>query len=189
MKETGGASRFLILGMLSHMPLTGYQIRKWIGHEYRYFWQASFGQIYPTLKELVNKGLAECAGAAKSTNGRGQIEYSITDAGRQALREWLHKKPEVEKLRYEILLKISFGDQTEPEVLLKHLDDFIRRNEAALKEMNDALALFDRFAGQPQADHNYSRLTALCGMYHYSAMRDWALEANQILSKKEADLP
>jgi PadR family transcriptional regulator AphA len=49
--------------------------------------------------------------------------------------------------------------------------------------------MFDRFGGQPQADHNYSRLTALCGAYHYSAMRDWALEAKQILSKKEAGLP
>ena len=189
MKESGGASRFVILGMLSHTPLTGYQIYKWIEHEYSHFWQASFGQIYPTLKQLADAGLVKSAETAQSKNGRGQIVYSITDAGRKTLRVWLRKEPAVEKLRYEILLKISFGDQTESDVLLKQLDDFIDRNEAALTEMNDALAMFDRFAGQPEADHIYSRLTALCGQYHYSAMRDWALEAKQILSKKEVDLP
>ena len=189
MKESGGASRFVILGMLSHTPLTGYQIYKWIEHEYSHFWQASFGQIYPTLKQLAGAGLVKNAETAQSKNGRGQIVYSITNAGREALREWLRKEPAVERLRCEILLKVSFGDQTEPEVLLRHLDDFISRNEAALAEMNDALAMFDRFAGQPEADHTFSRLTALCGQYHYSAMRDWAYQAQKILLKKEVDLP
>lgn len=187
MKETGGTSKYVILGMLSHTPLTGYNIRKWITHEYSHFWQVSFGQIYPTLKDLVREGLAHSVGSGESANGRGQIVYAITDAGRKALKAWLQKEPDTEKLRYEILLKISFGDQTSPGVLVKHLDGFIRRQEAALSEMNEALAMFDTFGDQQEADHAYSRLTALCGVYHYSAMRDWALEAKKILSGKEVN--
>ncbi len=187
MSESGGTSKYVILGMLSHAPLTGYSIRKWIKHEYSHFWQVSFGQIYPTLKELVREGLAQTGGNADSVNGRRQIVYGITDAGRKALRAWLLKEPDVEKLRYEILLKISFGDHTTPDVLLKHLDGFIMRQEAVLSEMREALAMLERLGSRPEADHAYSRLTALCGVYHYSAMRDWALEARKYITEKEAD--
>ena len=183
MAETNGSSRYVILGMLAHIPLTGYQIRRWISHEYSHFWQISYGQIYPALKGLVTDRLIRRVPGREQANGRGQIVYEITDTGRQALRDWLRQTPEVEKLRYEILLKISFGDQTEPDVLLSHLGGFIARNEAALQEMNTALSLLQANRNPGDADHVFSRLTALCGVYHYTAMRDWALEAKEILMK------
>lgn len=186
MKETGGTSKYLILGMLSHTELTGYGIRKWIEAEYSHFWQASFGQIYPLLRELTREGLAAYAAQAPLANGRGQKAYRITDAGLKALGAWLLEEPEVEKLRYEILLKISFGEHTNPEVLLTHLRRFTERNEAALREMDGYIARFDRAGTKPEADHGYSRLTALCGKYHYAAMRDWALEAIDTI-RKEVD--
>jgi len=186
MKENTGKSKYVILGMLARMPQTGYSIKKWIEGEYSHFWQESFGQIYPTLKALVAERLAVCPDHAETGNGRRQIVYSITDAGRKELADWLRREPEVEKLRYEILLKISFGENTEPEVLLGHLDDFIRRNEKLVEDMNGYLKFFDRFKEQGP-DCTYSQLTALCGVYLYSAMRDWALEAKKIILEKEVD--
>lgn len=184
MKETGGKSRYLILGMLAHTELTGYNIRKWIEAEYSHFWQASFGQIYPILKELVREGLAESASGMADANGRGQKVYRITDKGLNALSGWLKEEPEIEKLRYEILLKISFGEHTDPQVLLTHLDRFIQRNEASLTEMTNNLERLEIHASRPSADHHYSRLTALCGKYHYAAMLHWALEAREIIQKE-----
>lgn len=183
MKEDAGKSKYVILGMLARTSLTGYNMRKWIESEYSHFWQESFGQIYPTLKRLVAQGLAEKASDRKGVNGRGQIVYSITASGRDVLSEWLRKEPEIEKLRYEILLKISFGNHTQPDVLLGHIDDFIKRNEALLQNMNHYLQLFDSLEVQ-ERDTTYSRLTALCGKHLYSAMRDWAVEAKQIITEK-----
>lgn len=182
--ENESKSRYLILGMLAHTELTGYNIRKWIEAEYSRFWQASFGQIYPILKILVQEGLAEIAGNGIATNGRGQKLYRITDKGLKALSDWLAEEPDVEKLRYEILLKISFGKHTRPEVLLKHLDDFIRRNETALAEIKGMIAIMSKNPPVPESNHSYSRLTALCGIYHYAAMRDWALEARETILKE-----
>ena len=136
MKENTGKSKYVVLGMLARMPQTGYTIKKWFEQEYSHFWQESFGQIYPTLKKLVTEGLAVSSNDTETGNGRSQIVYSITDAGRKELSDWLREEPEIEKLRYEILLKVSFGENTEPEVLLGHLDDFIRRNEKLVKDMN-----------------------------------------------------
>lgn len=172
--------------MLARMPQTGYTIKKWIENEYSHFWQESFGQIYPTLKKLVADGLAVSSKNTEPGNGRGKIIYSITDAGRKSLSDWLREEPEIEKLRYEILLKISFGEYTEPEVLLAHLDNFIKRNEKLVKDMNRYIEIFEQMKTR-NIDCTYSRLTALCGIYVYSAMMDWASEAKKIISKKEVD--
>lgn len=184
MKENTGKSKYVILGMLARMPQTGYNMKKWIEKEYSHFWQESYGQIYPTLKKLVAEGLA--VPSEEQGNGRGQITYSITDDGRKELDHWLRKAPEIEKLRYEILLKVSFGENTEPNVLLGHLDDFATRNENMIRDMKEYMQYFDLLKEQG-IDCTYSHLTALCGVYIYSAMRDWAGEAKRIISEREVD--
>lgn len=186
MKENTGKSKYVMLGLLARKPQTGYTIKKWIENEYSHFWQESFGQIYPTLKKLVAEGLAISSDHPQSGNGRGQITYSITDAGREELSHWLREEPEIEKLRYEILLKVSFGDNTEPEVILGHLDNFIKRNDKLVKDMNGYMELFEQLK-EKDMDCTYSQLTALCGVYIYSAMRDWAVEAKKIIVEKEDD--
>lgn len=184
MKENTGKSRYVILGMLSRMPLTGYNMKKWIENEYSHFWQESYGQIYPTLKKLVAEGLA--VPSEEQGNGRGQITYSITDAGRKELALWLRKEPEIEKLRYEILLKVSFGDNAEPNVIRGHLDNFAKRNENMIRDMKEYMLYFERLKEEGM-DCTYSQLTALCGVYIYSAMKDWAEEAKSIISQREVD--
>ena len=184
MKENTGKTQYVILGMLARMPQSGYTIKKWIEHEYSHFWQESYGQIYPTLKKLVAEGLAVTSADIEVGNKRGQIVYSITDAGKKELSDWLHEEPEIEKLRYEILLKVSFGENTQPKVILGHLDDFAKRNEKLVKDMNDYIKHFDQLKAQG-TDCTYSKLTALCGVYIYSAMKDWAAEATKIISEIE----
>ncbi len=186
MKENTGKSKYVMLGMLARMPQTGYTIKKWIENEYSHFWQESYGQIYPTLKKMVAEGLAVTSNNTQTGNGRGQIVYNITDAGRKELSDWLREEPEIERIRYELLLKVSFGENTEPEVLLGHLDNFIRRNDKLVKEMNAYMELCGQFKEQ-DIDCSYSQLTALCGVYVYSAMRDWAVEAKKIIIEKEDD--
>ncbi|MDE6129590.1 MAG: PadR family transcriptional regulator, partial [Lachnospiraceae bacterium] len=42
----------VILGLLSHEPLTGYDIKKRIDGAIRFFWKGSFGSIYPALNTM-----------------------------------------------------------------------------------------------------------------------------------------
>ena len=183
MKENTGKTKYVILGTLARMPQTGYTIKKWIEHEYSHFWQESFGQIYPTLKKLVAEGLAVRSESSETDTGRRQILYTITDAGRKELADWLQEDPEIEKLRYEILLKISFGDHTSPEILLRHLDAFIDRNEHLVTDMNGYINLFDQLKEQG-TDCTYSQLTASCGVYIYSALKNWAFDAKKVIEQK-----
>ena len=41
----------VILGLLSHEDLTGYEIKKRMDTALKYFWGASYGSIYPALME------------------------------------------------------------------------------------------------------------------------------------------
>lgn len=186
MKENAGKTKYILLGLLAHSPQTGYSIKKSIEYEYSHFWQESYGQIYPTLKQLVEEGLAECMEAPDQCNGRGQKLYHITEAGRVVLMEWLSQAPDVEKLRYEILLKVSFGDSIKPEIILKHLDDFIFRNGKNIQDMEGAITCLENL-GKQGNDHTYIELTALCGKYIYTAMKDWAMEAQKIIKERKVD--
>lgn len=184
MREHTGKTEYILLGLLANCPQTGYTIKKSIEDEYNHFWQESYGQIYPTLKVLVKNGLVEIAESYGSSNGRGQKYYNITEAGKTVLKEWLAETPDVERLRYEILLKVSFGSSTNPEVILGHLDEFIKRNSKLLYEMNGVLEMFENLRKQGK-DDIYSELPALCGKYVYSSMINWAQEAQIIISDRK----
>ena len=189
MKENTGKTKYILLGLLANCPQTGYTIKKCIEYEHSHYWQESFGQIYPTLKCLAEEGFAEIEESAEpsdSSNGRGQRIYSITEAGRAELKKWLSEAPNVERIRYEILLKVSFGSNTEPEIILGHLDEFIKRNDKLIKDMNGFLEMFKTLKSQGE-DHTYNELTALCGKYLYTAMKDWAQEAEKIILDRKAD--
>ena len=49
----------VILGMLSFGPKSGYEIKALVDRSTRFFWAASYGQIYPELKRLAEAGLIE----------------------------------------------------------------------------------------------------------------------------------
>lgn len=182
MKENTGKTKYVLLGLIAHAPQTGYSIKKAIEYQFSHFWQESYGQIYPTLKALVEEGLAEEKSSSKG--GRGQISYGITEAGKEELKNWLSLPTDIEKLRYEILLKVAFGENTEPEIILGHLDNFILRNEKLMAEMDGFVGVLDGLAEEGN-DHTYTMLTALCGRYIYTALRDWANDAKKLIEERE----
>lgn len=52
-------TEYVILGLLSESPLTGYQIKRIIDVRFHFFWNESYGQLYPALKSLNATGLIE----------------------------------------------------------------------------------------------------------------------------------
>lgn len=86
----------VILGLLSHEELTGYEIKKRMDTALKYFWGASYGSIYPTLAGLVERGLANKREAGE--NKRNKIIYTITEEGRRYLKEW--PRQPIEKMSF-----------------------------------------------------------------------------------------
>jgi PadR family transcriptional regulator, regulatory protein AphA len=98
----------VILGLLSIGPKSGYEIKGLVDRSTRFFWAASYGQIYPELRKLADARLIE--GRSRPSGGRKRTEYRLTTAGRKELRAWLEIEPEVYEFRDEGLLKLFFAD-------------------------------------------------------------------------------
>ncbi len=102
----------VILGMLAARPRSGYEIKQLVDSSARFFWAASYGQIYPELKKLETTGLI--TGDDSSTGARQRTTFRLTADGKRAAREWIAEPPEVLETRDEGLLKLFFAGSIEP---------------------------------------------------------------------------
>ena len=99
---------YVILGMVRSTPRSGYEIKSAVDETTRFFWAASYGQIYPELKRLAAAGLI--AGSDSPTGSRRRTVYEITETGAEALGSWLREPPTTFEMREEGLLKLFFAD-------------------------------------------------------------------------------
>ena len=123
---------YVILGMLSLGPRSGYDVKAAVDYSVRFFWAASYGQIYPELRRLSDAGLVE--GRPEPQSGRRRTVYRLTAAGRRALHEWLAEAPETFETRDEGLLKLFFADAS-PETAAATLDAKRAYHEAKLTQL------------------------------------------------------
>jgi PadR family transcriptional regulator, regulatory protein AphA len=105
------ATAKVILGMLAARPRSGYEIKTLVDSSARFFWAASYGQIYPELKRMENAGLI--TGADASKGARQRTVYKLTAKGKRAAREWIERAPQVFELRDEGLLELFFAGSIE----------------------------------------------------------------------------
>ncbi|HEX2232430.1 MAG TPA: PadR family transcriptional regulator [Thermoleophilaceae bacterium] len=105
---------YLLLGMLHLGRRTGYEIKGLVDVSTRFFWAASYGQIYPELRRLEKLGLV--TGERDDSNGRRRKAYELTAEGRTALRQWLTSdQPLHLELRDEGMLRLFFSDGLDAE--------------------------------------------------------------------------
>lgn len=161
-------AKYIVLGMLSSGPMSGYEIRKYVKELFSYMWDISYGQIYPTLSRLEEGGLATMR-EESSGKGPGRKVYGITEAGRKELRAWL-KSPETKE--YELLLKMCFGSELEPGVLAEKLEAYARKREGEIALMEQWLAELGE--GQlygPNAP--YYRMITELGLAYFREEAEW----------------
>jgi DNA-binding PadR family transcriptional regulator len=123
---------YVILGMLALGPMSGYDVKAAVDGSVRFFWAASYGQIYPDLQRLAEAGLIE--GQAEAGSGRRRTAYRLTDEGRRALDDWLQEEPQTFEMRDEGLLKLFFAASA-PGTAPASLDAKRAYHEAKLKQL------------------------------------------------------
>jgi DNA-binding PadR family transcriptional regulator len=129
----------VVLGLLSLGPRSGYDIKRVVDRSTRFFWAASYGQIYPELKRLEAEGFVE--GEDAPNGARGRRVYKLTDAGRQALEDWLLGSETTIEYRDESLLRLFFGDALPREQALELLEGRKRGHEQYLEVLRAIAAL------------------------------------------------
>lgn len=164
----------VILGMLKLGMRTGYDVKKAIDTSTRFFWSASYGQIYPELKRLRKAGLVR----GKQVP-RGRVKrtvYSLTPKGDRALHEWLTDSENVQfELRDEGLLRLFFGDVLSREEVLANLRMQEQISELVLARFREIeVDARDGFADESQ---RFPYLVLRYGIDFMTWSRDWHAEA------------
>jgi PadR family transcriptional regulator, regulatory protein AphA len=132
MKRLSGTA-LAVLGLLALRPRSGYEIKQTIDRSTRFFWNASYGQIYPELHRLAAAGLVE--GEAAPRGGRARTVYAITAEGRRRLEEWLAEPDFRVDIRDEGLLKLFFADLLPGETALRLLRSRRAAHERILEQL------------------------------------------------------
>jgi DNA-binding PadR family transcriptional regulator len=163
----------VILGMLAARPRSGYEIKQLVDSSARFFWAASYGQIYPELKKLEKAGLI--AGDDSSTGARQRTTFRLTAEGKRAAREWMAVPPEVLETRDEGLLKLFFAGSIDPRRAAE-----IARERAAISKAKAAQlrAIWDAVdaAGQPEGPAVEPDIGSLTVLRYGIEASEWAAE-------------
>lgn len=130
MKKT----RFVLLGLLQQEELSGYDMKKAIDIRMSFFWQESFGQIYPELNKLVKEGLIDfCSKENEEKGGREKTKYKITPKGEIEFKKWMEAENEKDTTRSEFLLKLFLSTDKNTEEMKRHIIKFKEQSEQKLR--------------------------------------------------------
>lgn len=176
-------TKYILLGLLSHEPMSGYDMKKRIDGMIRPFWNVGYGQIYPTLNGLEEEGLVKKE-ISETSKGPTRNVYAITSTGTEQLEKWLLLPEEREYTRYEILLKLFFGGKLNPAVSMQRIEAFQTQHEQDLKILDMYGENLKQVMGR-DPDHLNYYMTVRFGQYVYKAYLDWAKEALAILGARQ----
>jgi DNA-binding PadR family transcriptional regulator len=138
----------VLLAMIRNGRRTGYEIKQLVDVSTRFFWAASYGQIYPELKRLEAAGLIE--GEDDPTGGRQRRAYSLTPEGEAALDAWLRSDEEpTYELRDEALLKLFFSGDLNKDERLRLLRQMRERHQSVLDGLRTVEKLAEAAGGAP----------------------------------------
>jgi PadR family transcriptional regulator AphA len=159
------ATAYVILGLVRNEPRSGYEIKAVVDNSTRFFWAASYGQIYPELKNLAEAGLI--VGSDSPTGGRRRTVYEITADGEAELRAWLRQKPLIHEMRDEGLLKLFFADALPPGEALA----IVRAMRAHRLEVNAQLRSIEALKGE--IEDPYPMIVLRGGIEFTQWFADW----------------
>lgn len=171
----------LILGLLAHENLSGYDIKKRIDGGISFFWKGSFGNIYPSLSALERAGSVTRLDNTVC-GGREKICYSITQKGMERLALWLKESKAANDLKYETLLKIFFGAAVGTEATVNTIREFRRQTCESL----NILRFYQNNLSEDldHEDHLYYYLTVSFGVESYEGYLRWCDEAVGLLESR-----
>ncbi len=124
--------RHALLAMLTAEPITGYDAAKRFEASVGHVWHAPDSQIYPELRRMEKDGLVvgeQVRWGPRST----KTQYSITDEGVAALREWMNSSLDYQPVRDPVHMQAAYYEWADPDRARDHL----RRHIAHYREQVD----------------------------------------------------
>jgi DNA-binding PadR family transcriptional regulator len=170
------ATAYVVLGLVSIRPMTGYELAAYAERSIANFFSLTRSHIYSELDRLGRLGLLDATEIEQDSAPTKRV-YQITPAGGAELRHWLEDPVmKEERARSLFLVRIFFGDRSSPEQLTALLDDFESR---AVIRRDRLAAVADKLADRPGSV--FRRSTAMFGVRREQANLDWVADVRPML--------
>jgi len=131
----------VILGIVMKKPMSGYDIKKCFETTFSFFFDASYGSVYPTLDKMEREGYLSKETVPQAGKPNKNV-FSITDRGREAFRTYLNSAVEPDTVRSDICTKLYFGEHTTQDQVLNWMRQSIDRLKESLASLRQTEAHF-----------------------------------------------
>lgn len=147
---------YVVLGLIAlRGASTPYDLKRAVGRSVGYFWPFPHSQLYGEPERLTSAGLLV---VERESTGRRRKTYSITAAGRDAVRAWLREPVgEPFQLRNMAELKLFFAELGEAADVGRLAHEQIELHAARLAELDS----IDQRYASAKAEELGSRLVPL----------------------------
>ncbi|MGW5364727.1 PadR family transcriptional regulator [Actinopolymorpha pittospori] len=175
--------RFALLGLLAVEPGSGYALTQRFAQSLeKYAWHANHSQIYPELNKLAGDGLIEVV----AEGARGSRTYAISDAGRDALLDWMLSPPRESRVRSEQILRVFMLSTLEPPLAHDLLRGYLAQAARHRDEIREIVAQLEseEDASSPM---QFGRFAAEFGVRQYDAFVEWAQWALARIERYQAE--
>jgi DNA-binding PadR family transcriptional regulator len=179
-------TKYAVLGLLSRVPLSGYDIKKIIDLSISYFWNENFGHLYTVLRQMERESLI--SRQVMHTSGRpDRSVFSITDKGKEVLVDWLGREPETPPTRIELLLQLFFAGSLPLPVVLEKIQKEKEKSEARLAVYETIRRhIVEQDTGSNRERAPFWLITLSFGLHREQATMAWCDETMETLTRLQA---
>jgi PadR family transcriptional regulator AphA len=174
---------YAILGLLSWKSCTGYELKKIFEESSFMYWSGNNNQIYKSLVQLLDDGLVTNEVLHRESSPSKKL-YTITEAGRWYLRNWIVSSPESPEFKKTFLIQLAWSDQLDA----YELDDMLSKYENEVKMQ--IVMLREKWKRGQYSPGRSNRETFLWDMIYenlissYSNELDWIVRVRDGLGEK-----
>lgn len=145
--------QYILLGLISHEDMAGYDIKKLFNTELSDFWHANHSQIYPELRRLEADGYIQ-----STTEIVGEKlekhKYHITEEGTKLLHQWMNEPlQDVPPSKDEFPIKAYFITTSDDPNLLDLIHEEKARHQAKLLYLQNRLRTICTDGSTPHYGH------------------------------------
>lgn len=183
---------YILLGLLSAAPASGYDLKREFQAGIGHFWAAEISQIYTTLKRLAKRRWLRSK-LVPSEKGPPRRVYEVTETGQQALRQWLRSGPEFGDQRITFLAQLYLLHSQRD---AKAMHKFLQQTRAYFELRLARLLGFEAewLKDLPGADAIDAAglgpfMTLRAGIYAAQARLAWCDECLERLKRRKAKTP
>lgn len=129
--------RDVVLGLLNTKSRSGYEIKEIVEDQLAYFFDASIGMIYPTLRNLEKEGKIQKTRVYQTDKPNKNV-YTITDSGKKEFAQYLKSPIAQDIYKSDCLMRLYLGTELSDKEITHLIQQELKHKQELLQHLQDS---------------------------------------------------